>query len=135
MPPAAAAPVRNFDGNGQKGPCALRQPAAASDRNITANAGDGTRAHPRNPKAATAEAAANMYTPLAGTVGVGGNDHHRNDGYEVGYRRDEADLKVCPARKAAHDLWQPHRLSAYWPNETLRNTRRPICHTTPLERA
>src|SRR4051812_20989815 len=58
MPPAAAAPVKNFDGSGQKGPWALKRPAAATDRNITAMAGDGASAHPRNPKAATAEVAA-----------------------------------------------------------------------------
>src|SRR4029078_10656089 len=58
IPPAAAAPVRNFDGNGQKGPCALRRPADAIDRNITASVGDLTSAHARNAAAATAEAAA-----------------------------------------------------------------------------
>src|SRR5262249_2110253 len=57
IPPAAAAPVRNIDGNGQKGPCALIPPAA-SDRNITASTGDRTSAQPRNPRAETAETAA-----------------------------------------------------------------------------
>ena len=36
-----------------------------------------------------------MQTPIAGTVGVDGDDPHHNDGDEVGYRRDEADLKVA----------------------------------------
>ena len=48
-----------------------------------------------------------MQTPLARTVGVRRDDHHRDYGDEVWYRRDEADLKITQARKAAHNLRQP----------------------------
>ena len=51
IPPAAAA-VKNFDGSGHKGPCTLRSPPAANDRNSTTKTGDFTRTHLKNPMAA-----------------------------------------------------------------------------------
>jgi hypothetical protein len=48
-----------------------------------------------------------MQAPLTRTVGVRRDYHHRDYGDEVRYRRDEADLKIAQARKAAHNLWQP----------------------------
>jgi hypothetical protein len=58
IPPAAAVPVKNFDGNGQKGPYTLKRPAAATDKNITASTGDCANAQPIKPMAETAETAA-----------------------------------------------------------------------------
>src|ERR1035437_3476827 len=48
-----------------------------------------------------------MQAPLARTVGVHRDDHHRDYGDEVRYCRDEADLKSTQARKAANNLRQP----------------------------
>src|SRR5437588_5560243 len=129
IPPAAALPDKNFDGSGQKGPWALSRPALASDRNMIDKAGDRTRAHPRKPAAATEEAAAicrhrsPVRSECAATINI------VITATKLGIATTKPISRLLKLEKP-RTICGNQRPSAYWPNETLRNTSRPSCHTT-----